>query len=131
MTTKRSAAGLLALLLLAGCAGGQFSLNGPPEPAPPGPGVNMAGRWLLSVPGAPGCGMKFAAATDAKEGSKEGTVAPEGGCPGNFFTSRHWSIENGTLTIADHEYRPLAQLKLANGRFDGTSAAGASVTLAR
>ena len=50
-----------------------------------------------------------------KEGPKEGTIAPEGGCPGNFFTSRHWTLENGTLTIADHQFKPLAQLKLANG----------------
>jgi len=126
MTTVRSAAGVLAMLLLAGCAGGQFGMGGPPE-APPAPAVNMAGHWMLATPDGPGCGMNFGGAA----GAKEGTIAPEGGCPGNFFMSRHWSLDKGTLTIADHEYRPLAQLKLANGGFGGTSTAGAAVTLAR
>jgi hypothetical protein len=122
----RTAAGILAMLLLAGCAGGQLALGGPPE-APRAPAVNMAGHWMLATPGAPACGVNFVAAP----GAKEGTVAPEGGCPGNFFMSRHWTLEKDALTITDHEYRPLAQLKLANGRFSGKSTAGAAVTLAR
>ncbi len=134
MTNLRRAVGITALLLLAGCAGGQFGLNEPP-PAP-APTVNMGGRWLLSMAGAPGCGMNFGApppaAKDApNQATKEGTIAPEGGCPGNFFTSRHWTLENGALTIADHQFKPLAQLKFANGRFDGQATAGGAVTLAR
>jgi hypothetical protein len=136
MTIKRSAAGILALLLLAGCAGAQFSLGGPAEPSKPAPTVAMAGHWTLSVPGAASCGMNFGAAApvakDApNQATREGSIAPEGGCPGNFFTSRHWTIENGALTIADHQFKPLAQLKLANGVFEGQASAGGAVTLAR
>ena len=72
MTIMRSTAGILAMLVLAGCAGGQFSLNGPAAPPAPAPAVNMAGRWVLSAPDAPGCGMNFGAAPAAKDGPKDG-----------------------------------------------------------
>ena len=127
MTTLKGPACCLVALLLAGCAGEQFSLGGSTPEAPPAPAVNMAGRWMLSAPDAPACGVNFGAAP----GAKEGTIAPEGGCPGNFFMSRHWTLEKGTLTIADHEYKPLAQLTLANGRFSGRSTAGTAVMLGR
>ena len=122
----RTAAGGLVALLLAGCGAGQFAVGGPPE-APPAPAVTMAGHWMLATPGAPPCGMNFG----SEPGSREGTIAPEGGCPGNFFTSRHWTLENGALLIADHEFRPLARLPFANGSFSGKSNAGAAVTLTR
>jgi hypothetical protein len=123
----RSAAGALVALLLAGCAAGQLGSSGGAPEAPPAPAVNMAGHWMLATPGATPCGMNFG----SEPGAREGTIAPEGGCPGNFFTSRHWTLEKGALTIADHEFRPLARLTLANGAFNGKSSAGAVVTLAR
>lgn len=87
----------------------------------------MTGRWLLAEPGVKPCGMRFGGAAGAQEGS----IAPEGGCPGNFFTSRHWAIENGTLVIKDHRNEPLANLAFANGQFQGTSVTGTPVTLSR
>jgi hypothetical protein len=122
---RAASCGLFALLL-AGCGAGQFGLNGTAEP-PPAPSVNMAGRWTLATPGGAGCGMNFG----NEPGAQEGTIAPAGGCPGNFFTSRHWTLEKGVLTIADHQFRPLARLTLANGNFSGKSNAGAAVTLTR
>ena len=62
----------------------------------------------------------------------EGTIAPEGGCPGNFFTSRKWTFQDGTLLIRDHTGAQLAQLALvAPSRFEGKAANGAPITLAR
>ena len=42
----------------------------------------------------------------------QGTIAPEGGCPGNFFTSRKWTFEHGALIIRDHKSEVLAELCL-------------------
>ena len=72
-------------------------------------------------------GGDLAAIADA-----EGTIAPEGGCPGNFYTSRKWTFEQGALVIRDHNGQPLGQLGLgAPGRFDGKAANGQPVTLTR
>ncbi len=49
----------------------------------------------------------------------DGTIAPEGGCPGKFFTSRKWTYDQGGLIMRDHTGQPLAQLTGAGGRFDG------------
>lgn len=56
---------------------------------------------------------------------------PEGGCPGKFFTSRGWTLDQGTLVINDDENQPLAQFKFAAGRFEGQANAGMAVTLTR
>ncbi len=128
MRTYRIAGAALALLMLAGCAGEQPSLFGKPAPAaPPIPKIAMAGRWTLATPAGKSCGMRFGGAS----GAQEGTIAPEGGCPGNFFTSRHWTFENGDLVIKDHNSEPLANLALANGGFQGTTVTGTPVTLSR
>jgi hypothetical protein len=126
MTKASAAAGAFFALMLAGCAGQGLSLGGSaaaPEPAP----VSLAGRWMLAAPNAPACGMNFAGA----QGAREGTIAPEGGCPGNFFTSRRWSFDAGALVIENHEGEPLANLDFANGRFAGRSTAGTPLTLSR
>jgi Protease inhibitor Inh len=92
------------------------------------PPVNMAGRWTLTAPGTGGCAMNFG----ATPGSPEGTIAPEGGCPGNFFTSRKWVFEDNGLVIRDHTGQPLARLAYGpSGRFDGQAQTGRAVTLAR
>jgi len=92
------------------------------------PPVNMAGRWTLTSPGTGGCAMNFG----ATPGAAEGTVAPEGGCPGSFFTSRKWVFEDNGLVIRDHTGQPLARLALgAGGRFDGQATTGQPVTLGR
>jgi hypothetical protein len=108
-------------LMLAGCAG---------EPvAAPAPklAITMAGRWILSAPNAPSCSMTF----EGAPGQKQGAIHPEGGCPGKFFTSRSWALSEGRLTIDDYKNRPLAELELAKGGFQGKSTAGMPVTLAR
>jgi hypothetical protein len=65
-------------------------------------------------------------------GEAEGTIAPEGGCPGNFYTSRKWTFEQGSLVIRDHNGQPLGQLALAApGRFDGKATTGQPVVLTR
>src|SRR5215813_12207710 len=99
--------------------------TGGPRTPPP---VNMAGRWTLAAPGTGGCAMNFG----ATPGAAEGTIAPEGGCPGNFFTSRKWVFEENGLVIRDHTGQALARLALGGaGRFDGQATGGQAVSLAR
>ena len=88
----------------------------------------MAGRWTLAAQNGGGCAMTFG----ATPGSPEGTIAPEGGCPGNFFTSRKWMFDQGALVIRNHTGERLAQLALSpSGRFEGQSASGEAVSLGR
>jgi hypothetical protein len=98
----------------------------PPPPAPPPP-VNLGGRWKLSQAGAGGCFMNFGSVA----GADQGTIKPEGGCPGKFFTSRKWTFEHGALIIRDHKGEALAQLSFSNGRFAGQGSGGAELSLAR
>jgi hypothetical protein len=72
--------------------------------------------------------MTFGAAAP---GAAEGTIAPEGGCPGQFYTSRKWSFDSAGLVIRNHNSEPLAQLTAAGGRFAGQSSAGEAITLTR
>ena len=65
-----------------------------------------------------------AAAADATAGAAQGTIAPEGGCPGNFFTSRKWTYENDYLIIRNHKGEPLAQLSFTGGHFEGKDGGG-------
>jgi len=73
------------------------------------------------------CFMNFGNAP----GSADGTIAPQGGCPGNFFTSRKWTFEHDMLIMRDHKGEPLAQLMYAGGHFDGHSTNGATISLTR
>jgi hypothetical protein len=99
-----------------------------PTARPTPPPVNMDGRWRLAAQGGGTCSLNFGAAA----GVGEGTIAPEGGCPGNFFTSRKWIFEQGGLTIQDHTGQPLAQLVLAGStRFEGQASNGQAISLAR
>jgi hypothetical protein len=125
----RSIAATALLLALAGCASGPSvtgtTASGTHFGAPPEP---MAGRWQLAAIGASQCNMNFGGTPDAGEG----TIAPEGGCPGNFYTSRKWTFEQGSLIIRDHNGQPLGQFALASpGRFDGKTTSGQQVTLTR
>jgi Protease inhibitor Inh len=125
MPIVRATVGVLIALLLADCAGGMFGESVPATSIPTGD--DMAGRWFLAAPDAPPCGMNFGGAP----GAQQGTVTPDGGCPGNFFTSRRWTLEQGALVIGDHENKPLAHLTFAGGRFEGQADAGMAVTLSR
>jgi hypothetical protein len=125
-----AAAILLSFAMLAGCAS-----NPPPEPEvaaappppPPPPPIDLAGRWRFTEAGGGACFMNFGSAP----GALQGTVAPEGGCPGNFFTSRKWTFEHDALIICDHKSEPLARLSFLSGRFEGREANGAAISLSR
>ena len=121
----RVAGGVLIASMLAGCAGGPFGAATPAAPALTGD--DMPGRWFLAAPNGPPCGMNFGGAP----GAQQGTVTPDGGCPGKFFTSRHWALEQGALVINDDDNQPLARLTFANGHFEGQATAGMAVTLSR
>jgi hypothetical protein len=97
----------------------------PPPPSAPPP-IDLAGRWKLSV-ATGGCLMTFT----ANPGATEGSIAPAGGCPGNFFTSRKWSFERDRLMIRDHKGEPLAELGFEDQHFEGKAANGTAVSLAR
>jgi Protease inhibitor Inh len=124
MVVVRAAIGVLVVLTLTGCAGEQLSID---SSAQTPVDDSMTGRWILSAPNAPSCGLEFGGAAGARAGS----VAPDGGCPGNFYTSRRWAIEGGVLTITGQESQPLAQLKVVGSRLEGQSSAGTPVTLSR
>ena len=124
---------VLVLFALAGCSGtGLDSIRSSPEPAQPGvataPKVNMVGRWLLSSPGRGQCHMTFG---PSAPNATEGTIAPEGGCPGKFFTSRKWTHDQTGLTIRDHTGQPLAQLVNEGPGFQGKATSGDPVALIR
>ena len=123
----RVATVIVIAVALAGCAGEQ-AVTGPPTGARSAPPEPMGGRWQLAAPGVSQCNMTFG----GSPGEGEGTIAPEGGCPGNFYTSRKWTFERGALVIRDHNGQPLGQLALAApGRFDGKATNGQPVTLTR
>jgi hypothetical protein len=99
----------------------------PPPPPPQPPPIDLAGRWRLTAASGGGCFMTFA----HNPGAPQGTIAPEGGCPGNFFTSRKWTFEHGALIIRDHKSDVLAELSLAGGRFEGRQTGGGVLSLSR
>ena len=86
----RAAIGGFIVLALQGCAGEQFSLGSSTRPPTDDA---LPGRWLLTTPNAPPRGLEFGGAP----GARNGKVAPDGGCPGDFYTSRRWAME-GSLS---------------------------------
>jgi hypothetical protein len=139
MATRIAAISILACTaLLAACSGGDRfawdsgSASSPPNGgaaaggSPAAPPLNLAGRWTLSSAGTGACAMTLGATPNATEG----TIAPAGGCPFNFYTSRKWTYAETGLTIRDHNAQTLAQLAPAGpNRFEGTS--GQDVALSR
>jgi hypothetical protein len=136
------AAAVLAGVALAGCSsdrifGSSTSEQQPPPPpnvragtkaTPTPPPIDMAGRWQLASTAGGACAMTFA----ATPGSGEGTIAPEGGCPGNFFTSRRWIFDQNALVIRNHTGATLASLAFSPpARFEGQAATGETISLAR
>src|ERR1700728_2248790 len=124
---------LLAIAALGGCASSrpepppEAAAPPPPPPPPSPPPVDLTGRWKLTVAGSGGCFMHFGHAPAAGQG----TIAPEGGCPGSFYTSRKWTFEHGALIIRDHKSEVLAELPLAGGRFEGRQTDGSALSLSR
>jgi hypothetical protein len=129
---------IICASLLAACSGAdRISLSGgtdnPPAaaagPVAKPPPVNLAGRWTLSATGSSSCGMTFGATSPDVT---EGTIAPGGGCPFNFFTSRKWSYTDAGLTLRDHNAQALGQLSPAGpNRFEGKASSGQDVALSR
>jgi Protease inhibitor Inh len=132
-----SAAALLALASLTACASNERFGGPPPEtaataaPAPPSPAqpppVDLAGRWRLSAAGGSACVMTFG----ATPGAMEGSIAPAGGCPGSFFTSRKWTFEHDKLVLRDHKGEVLSELGFTNGHFEGHGPGGVAISLTR
>ncbi|MBV8925921.1 MAG: AprI/Inh family metalloprotease inhibitor [Bradyrhizobium sp.] len=122
---------LLSTVLLAGCwSTGRPTVDNAANAAPAGiaPPTSLAGKWTLSSAGAGSCTMTFGAPPEATEG----TIAPAGGCPYNFFTSRKWNYTTAGLIIRDHNAQQLAQLApIGDGRFEGKTGAGQDVSLSR
>jgi hypothetical protein len=129
---------IMCTVLLAGCSSGndRFAADGgtpnaspaSAAPASVAPPIALAGRWTLSSTGTGSCAMTFGALPDASEG----TIAPAGGCPFNFFTSRKWTYGEAGLTIRDHNAQVLAQLAPAGpNRFEGKTGSGQQVALSR
>ncbi len=112
--------------MLAGCSTGRFPFGDQGTSLPQGLD-SMAGRWILTAPRAPSCGIEFGEAI----GGREGKVSPEGGCPENFYMGRRWAFDQGKLMIKDEENTPLAQFSFAGARFEGQSTAGTPLTLVR
>ena len=122
---------ILALAVTGGCASHteappEVAAAPPPPPPPQPPPIQVAGRWRLAAGGG-ACFMNFTQVA----GTGQGTIAPEGGCPGNFFTSRKWTFEHGALIIRDHKSDVLAELSLAGGRFEGHQTGGGALSLSR
>ena len=126
MTAVRVATGVLVVFTLTGCAGDQVSVgSSAPAPAPIDAIYDRpldVGRAELAV---------LRSGIRRCRGRPNGTVAPEGGCPGDFYMSRRWAMEGSVLTIADDENQPLAQLRPGGTRFEGQSTNGIPVTLER
>jgi len=99
----------------------------PPPAPPPPPPIDLSGKWKLSMAGGGACLMTLG----ATPGAAEGSIAPAGGCPGNFFTSRKWTYEHDILVIHDHKGEVLVQLSFSAGRFEGQAVGGGAMTLAR
>jgi len=123
---------LLSAAVLGGCwSSDRAAVQGAAAPSGPvaaPPPVNLAGKWTLSETGAGSCAMTFGAQPEAVEG----TIAPAGGCPYNFFTSRKWSYTSSGLMIRDHNAQTLAQLVPAgDARFEGKTSAGQDIALFR
>jgi hypothetical protein len=121
---------LIVSLTVAGCSGISWPGSGaaPTAVQPAAPPVNLAGRWMLTSPGRGQCHMTFGSAGPT---AVEGTIAPEGGCPGRFYMSRKWTTEGGNVVMRDHTGQPLAQLSYDGTTYQGKATSGDPVALMR
>jgi len=130
---RTSALILFQALMISGCSvdwpGSSSTPAATTQPAQgAAPPVSFAGRWQLSSPSRGQCNMTFGAAGPA---AADGTIAPEGGCPGKFYMSRKWTYDQTGLTLRDHNGQPLAQLAGEGGNFQGKATGGEPVALMR
>src|SRR5262249_32182950 len=104
-------------------SGDQAEASPPPQPPPPPPQpppVDLSGGGRLS--GGAGGGLDMT--RPPPPAAAEGSIAPAGGCPVNFFTSRKWTFERDKLIVRDHKGEPLAEMSFAAGRFQGNATGG-------
>jgi hypothetical protein len=137
--TSRAAALAVLALVVTGCAadrvsdrvypaGGSAAPHARTAAASGAPAVDVGGRWTLASAGGGSCAMTLSGAPGAAEGS----IKPEGGCPGKLFTSRKWSMQQGALVIQDHTGAQLAQLAMSSpSQFAGNAGGGQQLTLSR
>jgi len=125
---------LLSTSLLAGCWSPErpaFLQSSTPVSVAPTQGpppTSLDGKWTLSASGAGSCVMNFTAQPDAIDGA----IAPAGGCPFDFYTSRKWDYAAARLVIRDHKQQVLAQLSpIGPDRFEGRTSDGQDIQLAR
>jgi hypothetical protein len=130
----KTAAAVVVLVTLAACATAPAPEPPPSAPATPPPApiltqppVDLGGRWKLTAAAGGACFMTLGEAPAATQG----TIAPEGGCPGIFYTSRKWTFEHDALIIRNHKAEPLAQLSFTGGHFEGQGTDGAALSLSR
>lgn len=121
---------LIVSLTVAGCSGVSWPGSGaaPAAVQPAPPPVSLAGRWMLTSPGRGQCHMTFGSAGPT---AVEGTIAPEGGCPGRFYMSRKWTMDGGNVVMRDHTGQPLAQLSYDGTTYQGKATSGEPVALMR
>jgi hypothetical protein len=100
-----------------------MSLTGATTPAAPETS-DFSGRWVLSAPNAPFCGLNFSAPA-------QGRVTPEGGCPARFFLARRYKLDGDKLTVSDENGETLGQLTASADGYSGTAAAGGPISLNR
>jgi len=126
----RASALIAILLTAAGCSGISWPGSGAPPAVvqPAAPPVSLAGRWMLTSPGRGQCHMTFGSAGPA---AVEGTIAPEGGCPGRFYMSRKWTVDGSGVVMRDHTGQPLAQLSYDGTTYQGKATSGEPVALMR
>jgi len=118
---NRSLPVALLAVALAGCAGGLPGSGRDNDAA-----KSVAGRWLLTAPNAPPCGMTF-----SEGGEPQGKVTPDGGCPATFYRSRRWIFDQAVLTVLDDGGETLGQLTWGGGQFQGKAMNGTPVSLTR
>jgi hypothetical protein len=132
-SAAKAVAALLVLAALGACSTTPAPEPQPvaaPPPAPPPlspPPIDLAGKWRLTAAAGGACAMTLGDTA----GAAQGTIAPEGGCPGAFFTSRKWTFEHDNLIIRNHKSEPLAQLSFTGGHFEGKDNNGGTISLSR
>jgi hypothetical protein len=110
---------------LAGCAGGASLTSTVPSPEAKN---EINGRWVLSAPNAPFCGLNFSAPA---RNSQDGRVSPEGGCPAKFFLSRRYRLDGDKLIVTDENNDVLGTFTASPDGYEGTAATGERISLNR
>jgi hypothetical protein len=119
-------AATLATLTLAACSTGGGVAVDTTAPGTPAAHLSMAGRWMLGAPNAPPCGVELRSRNE-----QAGDLTPDGGCPGGLYKGRRWTLADNVLTIASDSNEALAQLENKGDHFEGRTADGVPLTLAR